>query len=155
MFRVVGAEPPHSPEGCSCPLPPFLCFPRSMAIAWPQWTRIGATFSQQSEPFGGSARGLSQPKLGQENEDGASVPAETPGVIMILVSYFCGLPGVPRKGRKHWYDIGKVSPLKSQFAKTMWRHSLLMPPGKKARWWHVYLQVQMCWERAKGITVPC
>ena len=29
--------------------------------------------------------------------------AETPDVIMTLVSYFCGLPGVPRKARKHWH----------------------------------------------------
>ena len=30
-------------------------------------------------------------------------PAETPDVIMTLVSYCCGLPGVPRKARKHWH----------------------------------------------------
>ena len=30
-------------------------------------------------------------------------PAETPDVIITLVSYFCGLPGVPRKARKHWH----------------------------------------------------
>ena len=58
-------------------------------------------FSQQSEPFGVSARGLSQPKFGQQNEDGASVPAETSDVIMTLVSYFCSLPCVPRKARKY------------------------------------------------------
>ena len=30
-------------------------------------------------------------------------PAEMPDVTMTLVSYFCRLPGVPRKVRKHWY----------------------------------------------------
>ena len=30
-------------------------------------------------------------------------PAERPDIIMTLVSYFCGLPGVPRKARKHWH----------------------------------------------------
>ena len=31
--------------------------------------------------------------------------AEMPDVIMTmtLVSYFCGLPGVPQKARKHWH----------------------------------------------------
>ena len=47
-----------------------------------------------SEPFGVSARGLSQPKFGQQNEDGASMPSDTPDVIITLVSYFCGLPGL-------------------------------------------------------------
>ena len=30
-------------------------------------------------------------------------PAEMPDVIMTLVSYFYGLPGVPRKARSHWH----------------------------------------------------
>ena len=30
-------------------------------------------------------------------------PAETPNVIMTLVSYICSLPRVPRKARKHWH----------------------------------------------------
>ena len=30
-------------------------------------------------------------------------PAETPDVIMTLVSYFYGLPGVPPKARKNWH----------------------------------------------------
>ena len=51
-----------------------------------------------SEPFGVSARGLSQPKFGQQNEDGTSMPSNTPDVIMTLVSYFCGLPDLARKG---------------------------------------------------------
>ena len=38
-------------------------------------------------------RGLPQPKFGQQNEDGASVPAETRDVDMTLMSYFCSLPG--------------------------------------------------------------
>ena len=45
-------------------------------------------------------------------------PAETPDVIMPLVSYFCGLPGVPRKARKIG-TLGPVSPSKSQFAETI------------------------------------
>ena len=44
---------------------------------------------------------------------------------------FRSLPGLARKARKHYKDIGKGSLSKSQFAETMWRHSLLMPPGKK------------------------
>ena len=87
----------------------------------------------QSEPFGFSTRGLLQPKFGQQNEDGTSVPADMPDVIMTLVSYFCGLPGLPRKARKHYNDIGKVPLSKLQFAETMWRYSLLMPPGKKTK----------------------
>ena len=67
-------------------------------------------------------------------------PSETRDVIMTLVSYFCGLPVG---------TIGPVSPSKWQFVETMWRHSLLMPPGIRQRTrWHVYLQLQMCWERA-------
>ena len=67
MSRVGGAEPPHSPEGGGRPLPPFLYFLQFTAIAWPKWKREGTTFSQQSEPFVVSGRGLSQPKLGQQN----------------------------------------------------------------------------------------
>ena len=152
MSRVGGQNLPTlrgGGGGGGRPLSPFLWFPRFIVMAWPQRKREGATFSQQSELYGVSARGLSQPKFGQQNEDGTSVPAEMPDVIMTLVSYFCGLPGwlvgllgfigvywgglpcVPWKARKHWYDIGKVSPSKSQFAETMSWHSLLMPPGKK------------------------
>ena len=54
-----------------------------------------------SEPFGVSARRLLQPKFGQQNEDGASMRSHTPDVIMTLVSYLCGLPGLARKVRKH------------------------------------------------------
>ena len=56
-----------------------------------------------SEPFGVSARGLSQPKFGQQNEDGASMASHMPDVIMTLVSYFCGLPGL-----KHYKDMARV-----------------------------------------------
>ena len=66
-----------------------------------------------SEPFGVSARGLSQPKFGQQNEDGASMPSDTLDVIMTLVSYFCSLPGLARKAPKHYKDIGKGSLSKS------------------------------------------
>ena len=59
-----------------------------------------------SEPSGVSARGLSQPKFGQQNEDGAAL-IYTPDVSMTLVSYFCGLPGLGRKARKYYKDIGK------------------------------------------------
>ena len=51
-----------------------------------------------SEPFGVSARGLSQPKFGQQNKGGASMPSDTPDVIMTLVSYFWGLPRSCPKG---------------------------------------------------------
>ena len=41
-------------------------------------------------------------------------------VIMTLVSYFCGLPGVPQKARKlGTISISKVSPSKSLFAETI------------------------------------
>ena len=56
------------------------------------------------------------------------VPAEMPDVIMTLVSYFCGLPGVPRKACKHrHYRAGFALKV------TICRHSLLMPPGKKTK----------------------
>ena len=45
-------------------------------------------------PCQASPSGFLQPKFGQQNEDGASMPSHTPDVIMILVSYFCGLPGL-------------------------------------------------------------
>ena len=48
-------------------------------------------FSQQTEPFGVSPRGLSRPKFGQHNEDGASVPAEASDVNMTPVRYFWSL----------------------------------------------------------------
>ena len=44
--------------------------------------------SSPSKPSSLGFRGLLQPKFGQQNEDGASVPAETPDVIMTPVSYF-------------------------------------------------------------------
>ena len=91
----------------------YLCFPRFTAIAWPQRKGKGATFfSQQIEPFGVSARGLLQPKFGQQNEDGTSMDARRyyDSRELFLVS-----PGVPRKDRKHY---------------TM---PLLMPPGKKTK----------------------
>ena len=42
-------------------------------------------------------------------------PAEMPDVIMTLVSYFCGLPGVPER-LVNIGTIGPVSASKSQFA---------------------------------------
>ena len=80
-------------------------------------------------------------------------PAETPDGIMTLVSYFCDLPDVPRKARKHWhYRAGfalkvticrnNVTPLFADAARK----------EEKTRW-HVYLQLQMCWERAIGTAV--
>ena len=104
-----------------------------------------APSSQQSEPFGVSPRGLLQPKLGQQNNDGASVPGDMPDVIMTLVSYFCGLPGVPRKARKFGTISARFPPQS---------HNLLKQYDgqvrRQRRRWHVYLQVQMCWEREKG-----
>ena len=46
------------------------------------------------------SRDLSQPSSASRTK---MAPAETPDVIMTLVSYVCGLPGVPRKARKHWH----------------------------------------------------
>ena len=47
-------------------------------------------------PLGGFRR----PSLASRTK---MAPAETPDIIMTLVSYFCGLPGVPRKACKHWH----------------------------------------------------
>ena len=44
----------------------------------------------------------------------------------------CGLPGFPERP-VNINDFGKIFPSKSQFAETMWRQSLLMPPGKKTK----------------------
>ena len=91
-----------------------------------------------------SARELSQPKFGHQNEDGASVPAETPDVIMTLVSYFCGLPGVPRKARKPDTISARFPPqshnLPNQYDATLF----LMPPGKKTK-----KTLYMCFCRCK------
>ena len=70
-------------------------------------------FSQQSEPFGVSTRGLSQPQFGQQRR---------------LTSLW-----LPWAIFGFWLDIGKVNSPQSQFAETMWRHSLLLPPGKKTK----------------------
>ena len=69
-----------------------------------------------------SARGLSQAKFGQQNEDGASIDAwrHYDSRELFLRS--------PRCSPK-----GPVSPSESQFDETMWRHFLLMPPGKKTK----------------------
>ena len=74
-------------------------------------------------------------------------PAETPDVIMTLVSYCCGLPGVPRKARKHWH-------YRDGFAlKVTICQNNLTPLFTDAASMIVYLQLQMCWERGKGATV--
>ena len=109
-----------------------------------------------SEPFGVSTRGLSQPKFGQQNEDGASMPSHMPDVIMTLVSYFCGLPGLARKACKHYKDMASVPyqshNLPKQCDTTLcWCRQV----RRQRTLWHVYLQLQMCWERAKGTTARC
>ena len=52
--------------------------------------------SRDIHPLGG----FRSPSLASRTK---MAPAETPDVIMTLVSYFCGLPGVPQKARKHWH----------------------------------------------------
>ena len=80
-------------------------------------------FSQQSEPFGVSARGLSQPKFGQQRR---LTSLWLPWAIFGLLR--CS-PKDP------WtLDIGKVNSPQSTNL-------------------HVYLQLQMCWDRGKGTTV--
>ena len=77
-------------------------------------------FSQQSEPFRVSTRGLSQAKFVQQR---CLMSLWLPWAIF----------GLPRCSPKDPWTLdwqGKF-PSKSQFAERMWRHSLLMPPGKK------------------------
>ena len=107
----------------------YLCSPRFTAIAWPLRKREGATFSQQTEPFRVSARGLWQPKFGQQNEDDASRDTWRHYDSWAIFAVSQMFPEKP----VNIGTIGKVSPSKSQFAETMWRHSLLMPPGKKTK----------------------
>ena len=69
--------------------------------------------------------------------------------------YFCGLPGVARKARKHYKDTAIVAYL--------YCHNLPKQCDGTLCWcrqvrrqrtrWHVYLQLQMCWGRAKGTAV--
>ena len=80
-------------------------------------------------------------------------PAQTPDVIRTLVSYFCSLPGVPRKARKHWHSRAGFAlshNLPKQCDATLcWCRQV----RRQRTRWHVYLQLQMCWERAIGTTV--
>ena len=58
--------------------------------------------------------------------------AETPDVIMTPVSSVWSSQVFPERPVNTRYWQGKF-PSKPQFAETMWRHSLLMPPGKKTK----------------------
>ena len=59
-------------------------------------------------------------------------PAETSDVIMTRKLFFAVSQVFPERP-VNICTIGLVSPSKSQFAKTICRHSLLMPPGKKTK----------------------
>ena len=101
-------------------------------------------FSQQSEPFGVSARGLSQPKFGQQRRL----------MSLWLPRANIGLPRCSPKDPWTLY-IGQVNCPQS--------HNLPKQCDATLCWcrqvrrqrtrWHVYLQLQMCWERGKGTTV--
>ena len=93
-------------------------------------------------------RDLSQPKFGQQNKDGASRDAwRHYDSRELFVAVFQVFPERP----VNIGTIGPVSPSKSQFAETMWRHSLLMPPGKKTKNTLAYVftvaNVLETWER--------
>ena len=85
----------------------------------------------QASPSGFPLGGFRSPSSASRMK--MALPSDMPDVIMTLVSYFCGLPGLARKARKHYQDTNKGCLSKSQFTETMWRHSLLMPPGKKTK----------------------
>ena len=64
-------------------------------------------------------------------------------------------PGVPRKARKHYIRHRQSNSPQSHNLPKQCDGTLCWcrQVRRQRRRWHVYLQVQMCWERGKGTTV--
>ena len=79
---------------------------------------------------------------GQQNEGGASMPSHMPHVIMTIVSYFCGLPGLARKARKHYHDTARVAYQSDNLPKQSDATLCWCRQVRRQRTrWHVYITV--------------